>query len=306
MPLENLVFEGGGVHGLAYVGCVRALEQQNQLVTLRRVGGTSIGALIAAFLACALSSTAMEHELQRLSKRVVLGSVSLCRLVVNIARRFGAYDMSRGMRSYLREIMQRYMNDADVTLGGVLAATGRELHICVFNSTRMCSETLSSRSHPHVHVVDALVAAMSVQAMFVPLPIPGTAAGDVYSDDGLTNNMPLSIFDTDDDVPNPHTLGIRSVASNSILFANEMTYTPPPPRNIVEYLSRLASLLIEAGQQRYERPRDAERTLFLKIPASIGSFDFDLTPATRTRLVQLGHDGIVEKAPVMAVLLRSP
>lgn len=293
---ENHVYEGGGVHGLAYIGVIRALEERDgELSKLRRVGGTSIGALVAALLACALTSADMERELGRLTKHTVFGSPSLCRLLVNVVRRFGVYDMSLGMRAFLADLMSRYMDNADITFQQLEVATGRELHVTVFNSTRMRSETISPLSHPNVKVVDALVAAISVQAMFVPLLIPGVSATDLYSDGGLTNNMPLALFDDDDAGPNRKTLGIRSVASTSLLFASDIAYVPPPPRNIVEYLSNLASLLLEAGQQRYERPRDAERTLFLKMPADIGSFDFDVSAIDRTRLILLGYDAMTRR-----------
>ena len=289
---ENHVYEGGGVHGLAYIGVIRALEERDgELSKLRRVGGTSIGALVAALLACALTSADMERELGRLSKRTVFGSPSLCRMLVNVVHRFGVYDMSLGMRAFLADIMSRYMNNADLTFRELLVATGRELHVTVFNSTRMRCETLSPHSHPDVKVVDALVAAVSVQAMFVPLRIPGVSETDVYSDGGLTNNMPLALFDINDTI-NQKTLGVRSVASTSILFAADIAYSPPPPRNIVEYLSNLASLLLEAGQQRYERPHDAERTLFLKMPADVDSFDFNIDTNTRARLIRLGYDAM--------------
>ena len=47
-PFRNLVFEGGGVKGVAYVGVMEVLEQKNILPQIYRVGGTSAGAINAA------------------------------------------------------------------------------------------------------------------------------------------------------------------------------------------------------------------------------------------------------------------
>lgn len=50
-PYRNLVLEGGGIRGIAYGGALLELEQRDVLAGLRRVGGTSAGAIQAALLA---------------------------------------------------------------------------------------------------------------------------------------------------------------------------------------------------------------------------------------------------------------
>jgi len=44
MDLENLVFEGGGVKGIAYAGAVQSLKNHSLLEKVKRVAGTSAGA----------------------------------------------------------------------------------------------------------------------------------------------------------------------------------------------------------------------------------------------------------------------
>ncbi|HEU64225.1 MAG: hypothetical protein KR126chlam4_00258 [Candidatus Anoxychlamydiales bacterium] len=51
LPLENLVLEGGGAKGIAYIGALKELESLNALTNLKRVAGTSAGAIIATFIA---------------------------------------------------------------------------------------------------------------------------------------------------------------------------------------------------------------------------------------------------------------
>jgi NTE family protein len=46
-PFRNLIFEGGGVKGIAYVGAVRVLEQKGITQNIQRVAGTSVGAINA-------------------------------------------------------------------------------------------------------------------------------------------------------------------------------------------------------------------------------------------------------------------
>ncbi|UOQ72961.1 patatin-like phospholipase family protein [Hymenobacter cellulosilyticus] len=52
---RNLVMEGGGIRGIAYGGALAELEKQGVLAGIRRVGGTSAGAIQAALLAVGYS-----------------------------------------------------------------------------------------------------------------------------------------------------------------------------------------------------------------------------------------------------------
>lgn len=56
-PFRNLVFEGGGVKGIAYCGALGVLDERGILSRIRRVGGAS-GAINATLLA--LGSTVDE------------------------------------------------------------------------------------------------------------------------------------------------------------------------------------------------------------------------------------------------------
>ena len=52
---KNLVFEGGGVKGIAYGGALEELEKRNILNGITRVAGTSAGAINACLLALGYS-----------------------------------------------------------------------------------------------------------------------------------------------------------------------------------------------------------------------------------------------------------
>src|SRR5688572_3554591 len=53
---ENLVFEGGGVRGIAYCGALSVLEEKEIIKNLKRVAGTSAGAVQAALVSLNYSS----------------------------------------------------------------------------------------------------------------------------------------------------------------------------------------------------------------------------------------------------------
>lgn len=53
MPVQfrNLIFEGGGVKGIAHVGAMQVLQQRGILNHVQRVGGASAGAINALIYA---------------------------------------------------------------------------------------------------------------------------------------------------------------------------------------------------------------------------------------------------------------
>ena len=57
-PFRNLIFEGGGVKGIAYVGAMRTLKKEGILENIVRVGGTSAGSINAVLFAAGFSNTA--------------------------------------------------------------------------------------------------------------------------------------------------------------------------------------------------------------------------------------------------------
>lgn len=60
---QNLVFKGGGPKGIAYAGSLEALEQDQILGHIKRVAGTSAGAITAVLIALGYTITEIKQEL---------------------------------------------------------------------------------------------------------------------------------------------------------------------------------------------------------------------------------------------------
>ena len=63
---RNLVFEGGSVKGIAYVGALEELEKRGIMPNILRGGGTSAGAINAVLLALNYSADEMRQVLWEL------------------------------------------------------------------------------------------------------------------------------------------------------------------------------------------------------------------------------------------------
>ena len=59
--VNNLVFEGAGVKGIAYVGAVQEMESKKLMDSVKRVGGTSSGAIVALMISLGYSGKEIEN-----------------------------------------------------------------------------------------------------------------------------------------------------------------------------------------------------------------------------------------------------
>jgi len=66
-PFRNLVFEGGGVKGIAYVGAMKVLENEKILQNISRVGGTSAGSINAVLFAAGFSNRETLNVLKKIN-----------------------------------------------------------------------------------------------------------------------------------------------------------------------------------------------------------------------------------------------
>ena len=73
-PFKNLIFEGGGVKGVAYVGALRELKKRKILGNIKRVGGTSAGAINAVLLALEYTPNQTRRILSDLNFRSFMDS----------------------------------------------------------------------------------------------------------------------------------------------------------------------------------------------------------------------------------------
>ncbi|MEJ2233886.1 MAG: patatin-like phospholipase family protein, partial [Syntrophobacterales bacterium] len=89
---KNLVFEGGGVKGIAYVGAMQVFEEEGILSDIRRVGGTSAGAINATLFALGFSNIETRNVLKKLDfNNFMDDSWGAVRDTNRLVNRFGWY-----------------------------------------------------------------------------------------------------------------------------------------------------------------------------------------------------------------------
>lgn len=171
VPPDAIVFSGGGPDGIAFIGCIRCLEENPTLLRrVKTIVGSSAGAIVGLMLALGLSSVEMEEFI-----RSRYDNGSFCDLdvegLVDFVGRMGVDDGSNIVNA-LRELVMskiRSFSGQDITFMELAKATGKSLVVCVTNLEEARGELMSVDSTPDMGVILAVRMSFGVPLVFTPV-----------------------------------------------------------------------------------------------------------------------------------------
>ncbi|MFO1258781.1 MAG: patatin-like phospholipase family protein [Gammaproteobacteria bacterium] len=73
-PIENLVFEGGGVKGLVYAGALRKMSESGLYRDVKRVAGSSAGGIVSTLLAMGYPPSDIEEQMLSINFKEMMDS----------------------------------------------------------------------------------------------------------------------------------------------------------------------------------------------------------------------------------------
>jgi len=292
---RNLVFKGGGVRGIAYLGALEVLDEYRIVENINRVAGTSAGAIAATLVSFRLSIP----ETRDLFNSLDFTKVPQVETEPN-KRKFLRIPEEESSRRFFRDYGWYSSEYFYHWLQGLIASQSggnprasfadfrtlgfRDLFIVATNVSRQRAEVFSADHTPEVAVADAVRMSMSIPIFFEALRFDGKrfGEGDYYVDGGLYDNFPAHIFDKTDyagrgwafrDGINWETLGL-------FIFPDKYLHPAEPeiPGNVWEYLTLALSNLYHSHElASYQTSTvDQHRTIEIS-DCGISSTDFEIT-----------------------------
>jgi len=285
MKIKNLVFEGGGVKGIAYVGAIDILNTEGILKGVTGVGGTSAGAITACLLSLQLSTEEMSNIMWGLDFRSLMDdSFGMVRDVHRLVNNYGWFKGDY-FHKWLEEICYRKTGEVSVTFEEIVKIKGVDLRLVGANLSTGQSEVFSPRTTPEMSI--SLAARIS---MSIPLFFQAVIYEDcLYVDGGLYRNYPIRIFD--DIYEQEETLGFRVDSPEQIKEFGRVG--EPAAKEIVsfdQYLKVLAGALLSVQEDRHLHSGDWDRTVYINT-GDIGAVDFDLSEDQKKFLFERGQVG---------------
>ncbi|XP_065839913.1 uncharacterized protein [Oscarella lobularis] len=194
-PFENLVFEGGGIKGLAYVGALKVLDDIGVLQNVKRYAGSSAGATCACLLAVGCTVEQLWEFLnQDIKKELQDHSCGLLSLLPNLVRRYGWNPGSRLLK-WFGNVLREQTGNPDITFMDVYERYGKELCIVTTNLDYMTEEYLHPKTTPSMPIREAVRLSISIPIVFQSPTRRQYGEINYYTDGGLICNYPIHAFD---------------------------------------------------------------------------------------------------------------
>ena len=315
---KNLVFEGGGVKGIAYVGAMEVLDKERILNNIERVAGTSAGAMVAVLVGLKYSAEEVKDVLWHLDFKNFMDKSGF--FLTNTARLLKEYGWYKGdfFRQTMADLIQRKTGNGEITFGE-LAATKkyREIYLVGANLSSGLSELFSHKTTPQMKVADAARISMSIPLFFASVK-GGKNKEHLYVDGGLLENYPIKTFDQVEFIANANsirrteyyetintkcvqkgsakteyvynkeTLGFRLDSSDEIsMYLGKGSAEYTKIKNFLGYTKALVTTLIDFQNNVHLHSDDWQRTIYIDT-LGVGSVDFDISDDKKTDLLNSG------------------
>jgi NTE family protein len=312
---RNLVFEGGGVKGLAYTGALEVLQGKGILPGIERVGGTSVGSITAILLGLNYSTAEIREIYRHLDLRKMLdGSWGIIRNMVRLYTRFG-WCKGDYFQSWIEGLIAAKTGNPDTTFAGLYGRGDcREMYFLGSNLATGSLEVFSPEHTPGMRIADAVRISVSIPLVFTAKRLP---SGDVCLDGGLLDNYPVKLFDQakyirefgvekayyrdvnvhsaggrrpgDAYLYNQETLGFRLDSEQQIaFFQGEAAPIHRKIKFLPAYARQFVKTLLEVQSNQHLHSDDWQRTIYIDT-LGVKSFDFGIDETLKDRLEDSGR-----------------
>lgn len=181
--LTHVVFSGGGLCGLAYIGAIRFLQVEGLDKHVRYVSGTSMGAVFATILALRIPL----HDIEKQLVKLLCEDDTLTFPYPDMLMLYQSLGVDDGHKflSFMKAELDK------LTFIELTKRTGIHLTICATHLQTMTPTYFSVDTTPNVLVYDALRASIALPWIMKPVVI----GEDSYIDGGITDNVPFAPFE---------------------------------------------------------------------------------------------------------------
>jgi len=293
----DVVFEGGGMQAVAYVGALRALEEKE--ITVRNIAAVSSATFPALGLAVGYSASELEELVFKTDFSIFAGS-ALSRvdeskvqswipsflkepieahLLFETLRLHKGFSDGQTVVDWINILLKKKKVSPSITF----ADLHKDLRIMTYDYTDDCERIFSRMTTPTASVVDAIRASTALFPIFRPLEWTdedGTV--HLLTDGGFINRFPIDIFDQEKDSQrHPPTLGFKLISEKRERFPNEQFF---------EYLSHYMERAMQNQEPALVKRKRGRRIIQIFV-GDIQSIDFLFMGNDREKKKQLCLSG---------------
>ncbi|SHJ59542.1 patatin-like phospholipase family protein [Paramaledivibacter caminithermalis] len=307
--INNLVFQGGGVLGIAYLGVLNYLYNNGILQRMKRVGGTSAGAITACLASFSLPFDEMKKiadtlDYKKITQRGESSDFEKIPAVVRkeIARIFGdincIYRLITNYGWYSSEYFYEWIKEQIASQfnsskklppytfkdfkNSYIHKKQRpflDLYVMGTDISTNSSKVFCFETTPDMEVATAIRISMSIPLFFESIKFdknitPKKSVPYVFSDGGIMRNYPINLFDSHyfmDKIVN----GVN-IQTLGVRFKSKTKYTEI--NSFIDYIENLIKSFMKIQQDMYNNnPEDKLRSIEIDTK-DISFIDFNISP----------------------------
>ncbi len=189
--INGFIFEGGGIKGLAYVGALEEYIKYQDINTIRYLGGTSAGSIIATLLASNHTIKEINEVLYNIDwNKLKDGNFGFIRNTIRLFTKYG-YHKGNYFEKIINQMLFAKYKIENMTFIQLFEITKKHLKMVGTNITKGETIYMDYMHTPEMSIAKAVRISSSIPFMFKPVNINN----ELYVDGGLTKNLDLTMFD---------------------------------------------------------------------------------------------------------------
>jgi len=271
MTIESLVFSSGGINGIYFVGCLRALEEFNMISSIKNIRGTSIGALFAVLIAIGFSSRELSETILHVNTELLI-DVSLERLI-SFTENFGI-DPGIKLNKVCSILIEQKLEHSSVTFKELYEIN--PIHLTLVGSCISSGKPVyfNKDTFPDMLVTEAIRISSSIPFIFTPV----TFNDNVYIDGALLDPYPVCL----------------AVPGNILGFLIKQEKPSSVKSSLPSYITAIINCIHRKDRLLKElSPSVQQKLSTITIPASLTSINFSTTQEQKRIAIELGYQSTV-------------
>ena len=308
--------------GIAYVGALEVLQKEGILQNVKRVAGTSAGAMMAVLVGLCYTADEVKEILWDLNfKKFMDSSFGIVRDTKRLLEEFGWYKGDY-FRNLMADLIKRKTGNGEITFNKLAEMKKfREIYLVGANLSTGTSETFChGGEYGDMKIADAARISMSIPLFFASIKEKGEE-DQFYVDGGLLDNYSIKTFDREHFVYdkmrnirrtdyydkinkkkslkpildgnqyiyNKETLGFRLDAKEDIsMYLNHKATIRNKITSFFTYSKALVTTLIDFQDNVHLHSDDWQRTIYIDT-LGVRAIDFDISDSKKQKLVESGR-----------------
>jgi NTE family protein len=265
--IENIVFSGGSIRGLCFIGTIRYLQELNIIDNIKNYAGSSIGAIVSFLLILGYT----HDDLYNLFMCINLDKFSNIKSE-NIFSFFDNYGIDNGdkMVKTLRVFLKKKLKCDDITFEDFYEKTQKNITITGSCLNNMKVEYFNKKTYPNMSVITALRISISMPILYTPVIFNEK----YYVDGALTENYAIDLFENN----NKKTIGF-------VLTSNEIF------NNTIDSVEKyFMSIIWTSTAHQLKNKIEKYKDITIEINCNIDSLDFTINKEKRIEVINDGYN----------------